>query len=88
MFNAVQACQDCHGNMTQVGNDFSTNVSAANPGGFVIAGDFYSNPATPRVPWANEPMCQSRFKSRYIILRVATIADRTVSWQELHRTHS
>ncbi len=59
MYNAGQACQDCHGNMSQVGNDFSQNVSATEPGAFIMKGDFYSNPATPRVPWANEPACQS-----------------------------
>jgi len=52
-------CQDCHGNMTQVGNDFSRNVSPANPAAFELAADFYSNPNTPRVPWANEPGCGS-----------------------------
>jgi hypothetical protein len=59
MFNAGQACQDCHGNMSQVGNDFSKNVSASTPGKFIVAGDFYTNANTPRVPWANEPLCQS-----------------------------
>jgi len=52
-------CQDCHGDMQQVGNDFSRNVSAANPGAFELADDFYTNPETPRVPWANEPGCGS-----------------------------
>ncbi len=41
------------------GDDFSRNVSASTPGAFILASDFYTNPATPRVPWANEPMCQS-----------------------------
>ena len=59
MANAGLACQDCHGGMTQVGNDFSRNVSPTNPGAFILAGDYYTNPATPRVPWANEPLCQS-----------------------------
>ncbi len=59
MFGAGAACQDCHGNLAQVGNDFSKNVSPANPGAFVLAADYYTNPATPRVPWANEPLCQS-----------------------------
>jgi mono/diheme cytochrome c family protein len=31
MFNAGLACQDCHGNMRQVGNDFSSRVSPTNP---------------------------------------------------------
>jgi hypothetical protein len=42
-------CQDCHGQSTQVGNDFTA--------------DFPAQPGTPvaglRVPWANEPLCQS-----------------------------
>jgi len=59
MFAGGLGCQDCHGNMTQVGNDFSKNVSPSTPGAFVLAGDYYTNPATPRVPWANEPLCQS-----------------------------
>ncbi len=59
MYNAGQACQDCHGNLQQVANDFSQNVSAGNPGKFIVAGDYYTNPKTPRIPWANEPMCQS-----------------------------
>jgi hypothetical protein len=59
MFGAGAACQDCHGNLAQVGNDFSKNVSSTSPGAFVLAADYYTNPATPRVPWANEPACQS-----------------------------
>ena len=59
MYNAGILCQDCHGNMGQVGNDFSADVSLENPGAFVLADDFYTNPDTPRVPWANEPGCQS-----------------------------
>ncbi|HSB81004.1 MAG TPA: cytochrome C [Candidatus Methylomirabilis sp.] len=59
MFGAGAACQDCHGNLAQVGNDFSKNVSPTSPGTFVLAADYYTNPATPRVPWANEPACQS-----------------------------
>ena len=42
-------CQDCHGQSTQVGNDFTA--------------DFPVTPGVPvaglRVPWANEPLCQS-----------------------------
>ena len=49
-------CQDCHGQMTQIGNDFSRNVPAS---GFTVAADFYKNPKTPRVPWLNEPTCGS-----------------------------
>ena len=59
MFNRGVLCQDCHGGMEQVGNDFSRDVSPSNPGAFIVKGDFYTNPATPRVPWANVPMCQS-----------------------------
>ncbi len=59
MANGGQVCQDCHGNMDQVGDDFSKDVSPATPGDFHLAADFYTNPATPRVPWANEPGCGS-----------------------------
>ncbi len=59
MFNAEIVCQDCHGEMAQVGDDFTRNVTPDNPGAFELAADFYTNPATPRVPWANEPGCGS-----------------------------
>lgn len=59
MFNGGMLCSDCHGSMAQVGNDFSKNVSPSNPGAFLLAKDFYTNPNTPRVPWANEPGCGS-----------------------------
>jgi hypothetical protein len=60
MSNGGMLCQDCHGDMAQVGDDFSRNVSAANPGAFELAGDFYKPlSSTPRVPWANEPGCGS-----------------------------
>jgi hypothetical protein len=59
MANGGLVCQDCHGQMAQVGDDFSRNVSPTNPGAFELAADFYHNPATPRVPWANEPGCDS-----------------------------
>ncbi|MEA3278066.1 MAG: cytochrome C [Pseudomonadota bacterium] len=42
-------CQDCHGQSTQVGNDFSASFPT-NPG---------SAQFDQRVPWANEPACQS-----------------------------
>jgi len=45
-------CQDCHGDMAQVGNDFTVRVSKNNPGDFVLDGSL-------RVPWAFEPGCQS-----------------------------
>ncbi len=57
MYNAGSACQDCHGNMAQIGNDFSQNILSTRQ--FIVRGDFYTNASTPRVPWANEPMCQS-----------------------------
>lgn len=56
MAGAGIVCQDCHGDMAQVGDDFSR----AKPGGdFIVRSDYYTNPATPRVPWANEPGCGS-----------------------------
>jgi hypothetical protein len=62
MFNGGMLCNDCHGNMEQVGNDFSYPVTPDNAGldKFVLGGDFY-DPADPqpRVPWANEPGCGS-----------------------------
>jgi len=66
MANGGLVCQDCHGQMAQVGDDFSRNVQpelsedeTKGPGNFHLAADFYDNPATPRVPWANEPGCGS-----------------------------
>ena len=52
MFNGGLVCNDCHGTMTQVGNDFSQNWSSATP--FPGGADM-----TKRIPWANEPKCQS-----------------------------
>lgn len=52
MFNGGMVCQDCHGGMAQVGNDFSANMSLDTP--FPLGADL-----TKRVPWANEPGCQS-----------------------------
>jgi len=52
MFAGGVVCQDCHGDMQQVGNDFSLRVSTSNPGDFVLDG-------LPRIPWASEPGCQS-----------------------------
>ncbi len=46
MAGAGIVCQDCHGNMNQVGDDFSANQYAATTPG-------------KRVPWAHEPGCQS-----------------------------
>jgi hypothetical protein len=48
MFQGDILCQDCHGNMAQVGNDFTDDLPSG--GGFAL---------TKRVPWANEPKCQS-----------------------------
>ena len=60
MFNGGMLCNDCHGDMEQVGNDFSAGVSPDNPGAFVLGGDFYDpDDPQPRVPWANEPGCGS-----------------------------
>lgn len=51
MFNpGSRTCFDCHGQLDQIGNDFTVNFSPSSPG----AADF-----TKRVPWANEPKCQS-----------------------------
>jgi len=44
-------CQDCHGNMEQVGNDFTANLPVTP---FPAGADL-----TKRVPWASEPGCQS-----------------------------
>jgi len=59
MANGGMLCQDCHGDMTQVGTDFTDAVSPANPGAFKLGPHFYTDAATPRVPWANEPSCGS-----------------------------
>ena len=52
MFNGGLVCQDCHGSMRQVGNDFSVNLSSQTP--FPAGADL-----SRRVPWAHEPGCQS-----------------------------
>ncbi len=57
MYSVGEVCQDCHGQMSQIGNDFSKNVPAG--GGFITKADFYTNATTPRVPWLNEPGCGS-----------------------------
>jgi len=61
MFNGGMLCNDCHGDMEQVGADFSAGVSPTNPGAFVLdQGNFYTPGSDqPRVPWANEPGCGS-----------------------------
>ena len=48
MFKGGVVCQDCHGNMKNVGNDFSAGLASG------IGLDL-----TKRVPWASEPKCQS-----------------------------
>lgn len=45
-------CQDCHGTLANVGDDFSQTMTAANP--FPQGATL-----TKRVPWAIEPGCQS-----------------------------
>ncbi len=52
MANGGMVCQDCHGDLAQVGNDFTANVTAAQP--FPAGADL-----SKRVPWANEPGCGS-----------------------------
>jgi hypothetical protein len=50
MFTGGMICNDCHGSLAQVGNDFSVKFSKANPG---------VQDLSKRVPWVNEPHCQS-----------------------------
>ena len=50
MAEGEMVCQDCHGQGTQVGNDFTGSFAANTPGN----ADFGK-----RVPWASEPKCQS-----------------------------
>lgn len=52
MAKADVVCQDCHGDLLQVGNDFTLRVQTDNPGDFILDGSL-------RVPWATEPGCQS-----------------------------
>ncbi len=61
MFNGGMLCNDCHGDMLQVGADFSAGVAPDNPGAFQLGlGNFYDpDSPQPRVPWANEPGCGS-----------------------------
>jgi len=62
MFNGGMLCNDCHGDMAQVGADFSQNVTPDSPapGSLLLGGNFYDpNDPQPRVPWANEPGCGS-----------------------------
>jgi hypothetical protein len=50
MFNGGLVCFDCHGTMEQVGDDFSRD--------FPID-PFPGRPLNKRIPWADEPKCQS-----------------------------
>ncbi len=60
MANGGMLCQDCHGNMEQVGSDFTNDVTPNTAGNFILdQGSFYTSPTQPRVPWANEPGCGS-----------------------------
>ena len=59
MASGGMLCQDCHGDMQQVGDDFTRTVSKDEPGNFDFVGNFYTDPDQPRVPWANEPGCGS-----------------------------
>ncbi len=52
MADGGMVCQDCHGELSHVGNDFTAHVRPANP--FPGGADL-----TRRVPWANEPGCGS-----------------------------
>ena len=52
MYSGGLVCQDCHGNLLQVGNDFSGGMTVASP--FPQGADL-----SKRVPWAHEPGCQS-----------------------------
>jgi hypothetical protein len=52
MASGGSVCQDCHGDMKQVGNDFSIDLAVDSP--FPDAADL-----TRRIPWAHEPGCQS-----------------------------
>ncbi|MCP4451680.1 MAG: hypothetical protein GY809_09480, partial [Planctomycetes bacterium] len=49
MGDGGMVCQDCHGQLAQVGDDFSENFPH-------VAGDINLDK---RVPWASEPKCQS-----------------------------
>jgi hypothetical protein len=62
MFDGGMLCNDCHGDMQQVGADFTQGVSPQTPGAFKLGLGNYYDPANndqPRVPWANEPGCGS-----------------------------
>lgn len=48
--NAGSVCQDCHGDVRQVGDDFS-GEAAPGRGFYTVSGK--------RIPWASEPACES-----------------------------
>ncbi len=48
MFSGGVVCQDCHGGMKQVGDDFSEGLATGQ-----------GTDPNKRVPWASEPKCQS-----------------------------
>jgi len=51
MFNGGLVCQDCHGSMKKVGDDFSASFPTIP---YPTGAD-----STKRIPWASEPGCQS-----------------------------
>ena len=58
----ARPASDWQGDMEQVGDDFTQNVTVNNPGpgAWIFGGDDYEpGSAQPRVPWANEPGCGS-----------------------------
>lgn len=64
MAEGGMVCQDCHGQGTQVGNDFTNTFAASAPG--------QADPGK-RVPWASEPKCQSCHLGD--VLQVAQLRD-------------
>ncbi|HEX6828080.1 MAG TPA: hypothetical protein VF104_03775, partial [Burkholderiales bacterium] len=69
MANGGVVCQDCHGDMLQIGNDFSRTLPTTFVG---LTGDFYTNVNTPRVPWVNEPGCGSCHTGDFVSNLAAT----------------
>ena len=60
MFNADMLCSDCHGRHARRWATTSRRTSRrATRAPSSWRGNFYTNPGTPRVPWANEPGCGS-----------------------------
>lgn len=56
---AGSVCQDCHGSMAQIGDDFSRDVVKNGASAWIARSDYYTSASTPRVPWLNEPTCGS-----------------------------